>query len=259
MPSTAPSAARSDRELTWFGEAFLKDALPGSASLEEAFRKAAALIARREDAEHETHSNPQLYIGPLMQAQARGAAGRQAGAPTATPHGAALSTMHAACLGAITARRSAPAARGAAAAAGEPARGAAMNTRSASALLSVVILAAGEGKRMKSALPKVLQPLAGRPLLKHVIDTARALAPAAIHVVYGHGGDAVRAALAGEPVLAGRCSAERLGTGHALLQAMPQIPGQPPGAGAVRRRAAHQPRDARAAARRLPGRGSWRC
>jgi Peptidase C13 family len=56
-----------DRDLTWFGEAFLKDSLPGSASLQEAFRKAAALIARREDAEHEVHSNPQLYVGPLMQ------------------------------------------------------------------------------------------------------------------------------------------------------------------------------------------------
>jgi len=56
-----------DRELTWFGEAFLKDSLPGSKTLEEAFRKAAGLIARREDAEHQTHSNPQLYVGPLMQ------------------------------------------------------------------------------------------------------------------------------------------------------------------------------------------------
>jgi hypothetical protein len=55
-----------DRELTWFGEAFLKDSLPGSASLEEAFHKAAGLIARREDAEHQIHSNPQLYLGPLM-------------------------------------------------------------------------------------------------------------------------------------------------------------------------------------------------
>jgi Peptidase C13 family len=70
---TAADAAHSsfgcedDRELTWFGEAFLKDALPGSSSLEEAFRKAAALITRREEAEHEVHSNPQLYIGPLMQ------------------------------------------------------------------------------------------------------------------------------------------------------------------------------------------------
>jgi hypothetical protein len=70
---TASDAAHSsfgcedDRELTWFGEAFLKDSLPGSKTLEEAFHKAAALIARREDAEHQTHSNPQLYVGPLMQ------------------------------------------------------------------------------------------------------------------------------------------------------------------------------------------------
>jgi Peptidase C13 family len=56
-----------DRDLTWFGEAFLKDALPGSPSLQEAFHKAAALIARREDAEHDVHSNPQLYVGALMQ------------------------------------------------------------------------------------------------------------------------------------------------------------------------------------------------
>jgi peptidase C13-like protein len=70
---TAADAAHSsfgcedERELTWFGEAFLKDALPTSASLEEAFRKAAGLIARREDSEHQIHSNPQLYVGPLMQ------------------------------------------------------------------------------------------------------------------------------------------------------------------------------------------------
>jgi Peptidase C13 family len=70
---TAADAAHSsfgcndDRELTWFGEAFLKDALPGSPSLEAAFHKAAGLIAQREDAEHQIHSNPQLYVGPLMQ------------------------------------------------------------------------------------------------------------------------------------------------------------------------------------------------
>ena len=93
----------------------------------------------------------------------------------------------------------------------------------AAAPLSVVILAAGEGKRMKSAQPKVLQPLAGRPLLKHVIDTARSLEPAAIHVVYGHGGERVRSALAGEPVT-WTLQAERRGTGHALLKAMPHIP-----------------------------------
>jgi bifunctional UDP-N-acetylglucosamine pyrophosphorylase/glucosamine-1-phosphate N-acetyltransferase len=89
--------------------------------------------------------------------------------------------------------------------------------------LSIVILAAGQGKRMKSALPKVLQPLAGRPLLKHVIDTARLLEPAAIQVVYGHGGDQVRDALKDEPV-SWVLQAERLGTGHAVMQAMPSVP-----------------------------------
>jgi len=97
------------------------------------------------------------------------------------------------------------------------------NAPSVPAPLSVVILAAGEGKRMKSSLPKVLQPLAGRALLKHVIDTARSLDPAAICVVYGHGGERVRAALEREPV-SWTAQAERRGTGHALLQAMPQIP-----------------------------------
>lgn len=89
--------------------------------------------------------------------------------------------------------------------------------------LSVVILAAGEGKRMKSALPKVLQPLAGRPLLAHVIDTARSLRPAVIHVVYGHGGERVREALAKEQV-EWTLQARQLGTGHAVLQAVPKIP-----------------------------------
>ncbi len=55
-----------DRDLTWFGEAFLKDSLPRSVSLEEAFHRAAALVARREDTEHEAHSNPEMYVGPLM-------------------------------------------------------------------------------------------------------------------------------------------------------------------------------------------------
>ncbi|HEX8756153.1 MAG TPA: bifunctional UDP-N-acetylglucosamine diphosphorylase/glucosamine-1-phosphate N-acetyltransferase GlmU [Steroidobacteraceae bacterium] len=89
--------------------------------------------------------------------------------------------------------------------------------------LSVIILAAGEGKRMKSALPKVLQPLAGRPLLAHVIDTARSLEPGAIHVVYGHGGERVREALAGQPVQ-WTLQAQQLGTGHAVLQAIPKVP-----------------------------------
>jgi bifunctional UDP-N-acetylglucosamine pyrophosphorylase/glucosamine-1-phosphate N-acetyltransferase len=89
--------------------------------------------------------------------------------------------------------------------------------------LSIVILAAGQGKRMKSDLPKVLQPLAGRPLLKHVIDCARTLDAAAIHVVYGFGGEQVPQALAGEEVRWIRQD-EQLGTGHAVMQAMPAIP-----------------------------------
>jgi bifunctional UDP-N-acetylglucosamine pyrophosphorylase/glucosamine-1-phosphate N-acetyltransferase len=89
--------------------------------------------------------------------------------------------------------------------------------------LSIVILAAGQGKRMKSDLPKVLQPLAGVPLLGHVLATAKALGPDAIYVVYGHGGDRVRETFANEPV-SWVLQAEQLGTGHAVAQAMPQIP-----------------------------------
>jgi bifunctional UDP-N-acetylglucosamine pyrophosphorylase/glucosamine-1-phosphate N-acetyltransferase len=89
--------------------------------------------------------------------------------------------------------------------------------------LSVVILAAGQGKRMNSDLPKVLQPLAGQPLLQHVIRTARALGAANIYVVYGHGGAQVQAVLAHEPV-EWILQAEQLGTGHAVMQAMCVIP-----------------------------------
>ncbi len=90
--------------------------------------------------------------------------------------------------------------------------------------LHVVVLAAGEGKRMKSALPKVLQKIASVPMLAHVIASARALDPAGIHIVYGHGGDAVRAAFAGQPDLQWAEQAEQLGTGHAVQQAMPGVP-----------------------------------
>ncbi|HVY81034.1 MAG TPA: bifunctional UDP-N-acetylglucosamine diphosphorylase/glucosamine-1-phosphate N-acetyltransferase GlmU [Steroidobacteraceae bacterium] len=89
--------------------------------------------------------------------------------------------------------------------------------------LSVVILAAGQGKRMKSDLPKVLQPLAARPLLKHVIDVAQSLGPAEVYVVYGHGGERVRDTLRNEKVQ-WVLQAEQLGTGHAVLQAIPAIP-----------------------------------
>src|SRR5260370_33614754 len=89
--------------------------------------------------------------------------------------------------------------------------------------LSVVILAAGQGKRMNSDLPKVLQPLAGQPLLKHVIDTARDLHPANIYAVDGHGGGQVQAALGAEHV-EWIVQADQLGTGHAVMQAMCVIP-----------------------------------
>jgi bifunctional UDP-N-acetylglucosamine pyrophosphorylase/glucosamine-1-phosphate N-acetyltransferase len=89
--------------------------------------------------------------------------------------------------------------------------------------LSVVILAAGQGKRMASDMPKVLQPLAGRPMLAHVIDAARSLAPAAIHVVHGHGAGRVRESFpAGD--IRWVLQPEQKGTGHAVMQAMPGIP-----------------------------------
>ena len=88
--------------------------------------------------------------------------------------------------------------------------------------LNVVILAAGQGKRMNSARPKVLHTLAGKPLLKHVIDTARSLAPDSVVVVYGHGGEAVPEALPGAD-LAYVKQEPQLGTGHAVMQAMPAL------------------------------------
>ncbi len=88
--------------------------------------------------------------------------------------------------------------------------------------LGVVILAAGLGKRMRSALPKVLHPLAGKPLLAHVLDTAAAIGAERIVTVYGHGGDQVRTALADTGCLWVE-QAEQLGTGHAVIQAMPQV------------------------------------
>ncbi|MCL2589976.1 MAG: bifunctional UDP-N-acetylglucosamine diphosphorylase/glucosamine-1-phosphate N-acetyltransferase GlmU [Betaproteobacteria bacterium] len=86
--------------------------------------------------------------------------------------------------------------------------------------MEVVILAAGQGKRMRSVLPKVLQPLAGRPLLAHVLSSARALGARQICVVYGHGGEAVRSRLNAPDVVWVEQS-QQLGTGHAVQQAMP--------------------------------------
>ncbi|MBZ5794851.1 bifunctional UDP-N-acetylglucosamine diphosphorylase/glucosamine-1-phosphate N-acetyltransferase GlmU [Burkholderia contaminans] len=93
--------------------------------------------------------------------------------------------------------------------------------------MNIVILAAGTGKRMRSALPKVLHPLAGRPLLSHVIDTARTLQPSRLVVVVGHGAEQVQAAV-GAPDVQFAVQAEQLGTGHAVRQALPLLdPAQP--------------------------------
>lgn len=88
--------------------------------------------------------------------------------------------------------------------------------------LDVVILAAGQGTRMRSALPKVLHPVAGQSMLGHVIDTARGLKPKAIHVVIGHGAEQVRERLAADD-LNFVVQAEQLGTGHAVAQALPAL------------------------------------
>ncbi|PRF29681.1 UDP-N-acetylglucosamine diphosphorylase/glucosamine-1-phosphate N-acetyltransferase [Burkholderia multivorans] len=93
--------------------------------------------------------------------------------------------------------------------------------------MNIVILAAGTGKRMRSALPKVLHPVAGRPLLSHVIATARTLQPSRLVVVVGHGAEQVRAAVAA-PDIQFAVQAEQLGTGHAVRQALPLLdPAQP--------------------------------
>ncbi|HNP36097.1 MAG TPA: bifunctional UDP-N-acetylglucosamine diphosphorylase/glucosamine-1-phosphate N-acetyltransferase GlmU [Woeseiaceae bacterium] len=89
--------------------------------------------------------------------------------------------------------------------------------------LSVIILAAGQGKRMHSARPKVLQLLAGRPLLAHVLASGKALGASDICVVYGHGGDEVQAAFEGQAIR-WALQAEQLGTGHAVQQAMDGTP-----------------------------------
>jgi bifunctional UDP-N-acetylglucosamine pyrophosphorylase / glucosamine-1-phosphate N-acetyltransferase len=89
--------------------------------------------------------------------------------------------------------------------------------------LSIVILAAGQGKRMQSDIPKVLQPLAGMPMLAHVLGLAAKLTPASIHVVYGYGGERVRE-LFDDGRLRWSLQSEQLGTGDALHQAMPDIP-----------------------------------
>lgn len=88
--------------------------------------------------------------------------------------------------------------------------------------LAIIILAAGKGTRMRSTLPKVAHPLAGKPMLGHVLDAARALSPARLCVVYGHGGDRVQREVPATDVTWVE-QAEQLGTGHAVAQAMPHV------------------------------------
>ena len=88
--------------------------------------------------------------------------------------------------------------------------------------MNIVILAAGQGKRMHSHLPKVLHPIAGKALAQHVIDTARELGPEKLVVVYGHGGEAVRSTLAADDLAWAR-QEPQLGTGHAVMQAVPSL------------------------------------
>ncbi|GAB3262184.1 bifunctional UDP-N-acetylglucosamine diphosphorylase/glucosamine-1-phosphate N-acetyltransferase GlmU [Chitinimonas naiadis] len=88
--------------------------------------------------------------------------------------------------------------------------------------LNVIILAAGQGKRMNSRLPKVLQPIAGKPMLGHVLDAGRALAAERLVVVYGHGGEQVLSAFQGQADIRWALQAEQLGTGHAVAQALPE-------------------------------------
>jgi bifunctional UDP-N-acetylglucosamine pyrophosphorylase/glucosamine-1-phosphate N-acetyltransferase len=88
--------------------------------------------------------------------------------------------------------------------------------------VNIVILAAGPGKRMQSSTPKVLHRLAGRPLLSHVLDTAKQLSPKIVCVVYGHGGESVRQAVA-EDGAVWVMQEPQLGTGHAVMQAVPHL------------------------------------
>ncbi|MDN3987753.1 bifunctional UDP-N-acetylglucosamine diphosphorylase/glucosamine-1-phosphate N-acetyltransferase GlmU [Zwartia vadi] len=90
-------------------------------------------------------------------------------------------------------------------------------------MLNIVILAAGQGKRMQSSLPKVLHPIAGRAMLSHVLDAAESLGAQSIAVVVGHGADQVKQAYAEHPGLRFALQQPQLGTGHAVLQAVPLL------------------------------------
>src|SRR5699024_3442267 len=90
-------------------------------------------------------------------------------------------------------------------------------------MLNIVILAAGQGKRMQSDLPKVLHPIAGQPMISHLLATSQQLQPDRIVVVVGHGADAVKASLKAADNVTFVTQQEQLGTGHAVQQALPQL------------------------------------
>ena len=90
-------------------------------------------------------------------------------------------------------------------------------------MLNIVILAAGQGKRMQSNKPKVMHTIAGRPMLAHVLDSAQALNPDEIVVVVGHGAELVQKAFSGTPNIGFALQQPQLGTGHAVLQAVPLL------------------------------------
>jgi bifunctional UDP-N-acetylglucosamine pyrophosphorylase / glucosamine-1-phosphate N-acetyltransferase len=90
--------------------------------------------------------------------------------------------------------------------------------------VDIVVLAAGKGTRMRSQLPKVLHPIAGTPMLQHIVNTVAELKPLTTHVVIGHGAEKVRESVSGDH-LSWVVQAEQLGTGHAVMQALPSLRG----------------------------------
>jgi len=90
-------------------------------------------------------------------------------------------------------------------------------------MLNIVILAAGIGKRMQSDFPKVLHEIAGKPMLLHLLETARGLEPDRLIAVVGHGQAQIRAALAGQPDVVFAEQAPPMGTGHAVSQAVEHL------------------------------------